>query len=354
MIIVRHGSFLDVSDSAGNVYIPSRFLHRNAQIIADNFLEKVIARIEGGQYQLDPAPGKLRALGRVEGEMIRFETGYFFTLAADGTYRKYGLENDNVEEISAINLPGEMWSFKIYGDTLWVATKEDGLYLYSISNIDDPELVLHSDSLNYLIAIAQYDSMLATGSYYTGSGGLRILSCTPDGGFQQYSVINYIYYEKMEFLSGKLVLMGRDRTSYPTVIDIEDPANPQIVFSGMGYGHYGGVLYENHALIKVSGADYGLITYELVDLSDPSWPVIIREFSSPTTIEAMLDDSTAVSQYFSIYQPFTGGPFVVLRGNVDDGFEIEGVVIFYETGEFQGGHPPYFVYDNKLWELGEW
>jgi hypothetical protein len=284
-------------------------------------------------------------VGDAAGKAIRFDSGTLLTVGYTGDYHVYSYNDQGVSEISSAQLARTVKETKLRGDTLWLTAHEDGIYAYSLQNPLEPQQLLHLDISGYLGPFALKDTIIAVGEpLYPGP--LRIFCYTSDGQCQEVSSVRNYFVRQMVFLSDYLVLVGRSE-SLPTVFDLQDPANPRLVYNGLEWECETGFLFGDSLILAPRyGHAHGTIGYRILGLSDPSSPASAGVFSADSWLTAIINDSLAAGSYY--FRPLSVS---ILSGDFSAGFQTAAIV--YEAYVDQLGRcaPPYFVMGGGFYKL---
>jgi len=261
------------TDSSGVAVVPGHARGERATIMKDNYLPLLVERLDTRQYVIEPTPQLLILIGEAEGVAIIFEPDNLVTLSCLCDYHVYAYDNQSVTEIASAILPSSMRQFQLFGDTLWFSTHDDGIYVFSLADILQPQLLFHLEITGYLSAFAVKDSIVAVGCRYEPNS-LRIFSYSANGQFQELASISEFIIDEMSIRDNYLILAGGE-TSMPTVFDITDPSNPILVYNGLEPGAETGIILDT--VLVVIPENYGYVTnvnlsYKLVRLTNPVNP----------------------------------------------------------------------------------
>lgn len=335
-------SFCEYTDYQGGAILPGHARGRGATIIKDNFFPSFIDELEPATYMLASTPRKLKLIGDITGDAIRFESARILTVTYHGEYRVYSYSDDELKEIASAQLPECIRVFKTYGDTLWLSTHEKGFYAYSLQNPMQPQLIYHLNIPGYTIRpFAVKDTFLAVGAW---GDFLRLYSFGYDGHYHQISLIDTIEgLNDMTFVSNFLVVINSNN-EMPIIYDLGDPSNPQTVYKNSETIYQNGFLYRNYVVLYHCYWYYYApdtsATYRLIDVSNPLDPLKLGPFSCDAMVTNIVNDTFAIGSY-------RGAATSVLHGNITSGFSTVAIA----SGGLCGSLPPYFILGYRLWKL---
>ena len=331
------------TDSNGVALVPGHARGEHATIMQDNYLPLSVERLDKREYVLEPTPQLLRSIGTAEGTALIFGADNLVTLDYQGDYHVYLYDNQSVTEIASAMLPGTMKQFKIFGDTLWYTTHNEGIYVYSIANALQPQLLFHLNISGYLDAFAVKDSIVVVCSPYS-PGPLRVFSYTTSGQFQQIGSMSEFIADEMTVRDNYLILVGGE-ASMPTVFDLTDPTQPLLVYNGLEPGAETGLILDTMLVVipeshsHISNVD---LTYKLIRLTNPLNPYFTGTFPANAVLYDIINNEYAVGDYVAYYS------IAVLAGTITDRFST--VALINEVGltEYGGSRPPYFLINDQL------
>jgi hypothetical protein len=341
--------FRVTTDNEGWACLPGYALDVRATIYRNNFFSKIENDLRPGEYVRTPTPCIFVEIGEIEGEAIRFESDMILSVTYQGDYHVYSYNHEGLTELATAEFPYSVKNFKLYGDTLWYTTHENGIYVYSLSDPLNPRQLFHLDIDGYLWPFAKRDSIVAVGSFYE-PGPLRVFSYFPDGNIEELDRIENYLIREMTFISNYLITLG-NYYNLPTVFDLQDPTDVRVVYNGENWEYDSGFMYyDTLVLVSRSGNAWsGTVDYLMLDLSDPSNPIDSYEFSATGWISEIIDDSTALGNYY-----YHSCAFCVFNRSSHSKFET--IAIISEEGflnGYGGCFPPYFIICDHLWMLIE-
>jgi hypothetical protein len=333
------------TDEGGIAAVPGQAQGKRAEIYKTNYFPRIVQSLSATQYTLNSTPRKLRRIGDTAGKAIRFDSGTLLSVAYTGDYHIYSYSDQEVDEVASAQLPQSVKEIKLCGDTLWLSTHEDGIYAYSLKNPLDPQQLFHLDISGYLGPFALKDTIIAVADPWE-PGPLRVFSYTADGQVRKLSSIRNFMVRQMTFLSSYLVLIG-GRESLPTVLDLQDPTSPRLVYNGLEWECETGFLFgDSLILVPRYGQAYGSVGFRMLDLSDPSNPTRAGVFSADSWLTQIVNDSLAVGSYY-LRRLSTS----VLTGDLSHGFQTQAIVYEAWVDQFGGCDPPYFIMGSGLYKL---
>jgi len=113
------------------------------------------------------------------------------------------------------------------------------------------------------------------------------------------------------------------------------------VYNGIESNFYGGFLYRQR-LVLLPQNWRG--EYKLLQLFVPSEPKYQVSFHADASVNALLDDFSAVGTYYL-------GGITVMKGSLSSYFS--SVALVSDAHEYEGSDPPYFKFDDTVWKLEE-
>ena len=333
------------TDDRGIATVPGRAEGKRVEIYKTNYFPHIVQSLSATQYTLNATPRQLRRIGDAAGKAIRFDSGTLLTIAYAGDYHVYSYSDQEVDEVAFTQLARIVKEMRLYGDTLWFSTHEDGIYVYSLQNPLDPQQLFHLDISGYLGPFALKDTIIAVADPWE-PGPLRLFSYTADGQVRELCSIRNFMVRQMAFLSSYLVLIGGSE-SLPTVLDLQDPTSPRLVYNGLEWECETGFLFgDSLILVPRYGQAHGTVRFRILDLSDPSNPTGAGGFSADSWLTRIINDSLAVGCYY-----FRRYSTSVLTGDLLHGFQTQAIVYEAWVDQFGGCDPPYFIMGSGLYKL---
>lgn len=333
------------TDSNGVALVPGHARSEQATIMKDNFIPLFVERLDTRQYILEPTPQLLRLIGTAEGTAIIFEADNLVTLSYHGDYHVYTYDDQGVVEITTAVLPSTMKQFKLFGDTLWFTTHDDGIYVYSLADVLQPQLLFHLDITGYLDAFAVKDSIVVVCSSIPGP--LRIFTYSPSGQFQELASMSEFIADEMTIRDSYLILVGGE-ASMPTVFDLTDPVQPILVYNGLEHGAETGLILDTILVVVPEYYSYTTnvsVTYKLVRLTNPANPYFCGVFHADAWLYDIINNEYALGDHVGFYAT------AVLAGNITDGFTTVALITEQSYPSYGGSHPPCFLIGGQLWIL---
>jgi hypothetical protein len=315
-----------------------------ATIYKNNFFSKVINEIHSADYLIHRTPYELSDLGYIEGKAIKFLSDRIITITYQGTYHLYEYDDLGAGELVSDSLPSPVKSVKLFGDTLWYTTHNDGIYVYSLTDPSNPQRLFHLQIDGYLQPFARKDTLVALGDLYQ-LGPIRIFAYSPEGEIRALGSIGDFFVDEMAFFSNFLVTV-RNYSILPYVFDASDPANINLVYSGY-FGNYNRGFIHGDSVVMMAGNGDGFMNqYLMLGLAAPASPQVAYAFVAPGQIENIIQDSLAVGKYYFDWNAMT----VFRRGDQND-FEALAMISERAYEGHGGSFPPYFIIGSHLYKL---
>jgi hypothetical protein len=339
--------FRVATDRRGWATLPGYARGLRATIYKNNYFSIIKNGLIPNSYMLNPTPYIFTEIGEIEGTAIRFDSHQLLTITYQGEYHVYSYDDNAVSEIASSELPLVVRNFKLYGDTLWYAAYDDGIYVYSLADPLNPQQLFHLNISGILWPFARKDTIVAVGSFFS-SGPLRVFSYNSEGAILELDSMENFLMAKMTFISDYVITL-RNYSNLLTVFDLADPADIRLAFNGYYDGYETPFLYGDTIIITGDGnATSGTRGYQAIDLSNPEDPANTYAFTATGRIEEMVNDSTAVGRYY-----YHGDALCVFRRVSLTQFETIGIVSELGYREHGGCKPPYFIIGERLWKLEE-
>jgi hypothetical protein len=333
--------FRETTDSRGRAVMPGFARDVRTIIRKSNYFSIYETYLHPAVYVLMPTPKVLVDLGAIEGDLISFEFFKILTINYQGEYRVYDFNGSSLSENMMVEFPPAVKEFKLFGDLLWYTTHDDGIYVYSLFNPLNPFQYFHLDIDGYLGPFDVKDSLVAVTSNYR-PGPIRLLSYHTDGTVNELDRIGDFSANKIYFLGDYLIITGYG--SGYTIFDVADPSDIRLAHNG-SYGRSSSSFLRGDTLILAP--DYGDYNYVMIDLSDPANPEEFGRFSATGRIDHILNDSTAIGEYYYEYQALC----VFDRTSPTNFDAVAMVSEFYGYQGHHGGSPPYYLIGGRLWRL---
>jgi len=338
-------SFRVVTDRWGRAELPGFARDYHALIGKNNYYSIIEDDLRSDVFTLIPTPQELREIGNIEGDLIRLENSRILTVTYQGQYRVYGYNEYDVSEILMVELPHLVVQFKLFGDSLWCTSYENGIYVYSLADPMNPAELFHLGIDGYLRAFDVKDSLVAVGAN-TGAEPIRLFSYHTDGSFYLLDNMGTLTAGRLYFRSHYLIATFYNNNRY-YVFDVADPRDVRFEYEG-GQGGYlspifhGDTLITEKAGVNTPGEKYHFL---MIDMSDPGDPSDLGEIMAEGFVNDIIDDFTAVGGYYY-------GDFCVFERSRRSDFEAVAMVSeFYDYRSYHGGAPPFFLVGEKLWKL---
>jgi hypothetical protein len=350
-------AFAYVTDTDGVATILGRDEGRFAYATLDQYLPLSV-NLTAGTFVLTRAAKTLRRIGPVAGTALRFEAARLITLGYNGEYRVYSYDAAHVSETTARQLAPCVRDFRIQGDNLWVATHNDGVYVYSVADPMVPRFLAHLLKDGYNKSVAVDGSLVAVTGFPGDDNPLRVYSYDAAWNFQLESEIPSFHGHVCAIRSGHLVATNPDwpyfqstgiTVNVPVVYDLFDPTNLVVAHSGAETDYRDGNLFGNR-FVLVTHAPWTTQPppCKVLNLTDPANPVEIGTFTADCDFSALVSDTMITGIW-----PLAGRTgMAILEGDLQTQFSTT-AVIYSQSGppEFHGYAPPYFVISDGLYIL---
>jgi len=350
-------SFQVKTDSRGIAILPSFAFNYDALIYKNNFFPKSIDLIQfpsilpPNTYIITPMPKQLKLIGAVEGWSIQFDQGILVTLDYHGGYHIYSYSNQGISEILFIQfLTSSIRDTQLRGNTLWFSTHDDGIYVYSLADIFDPQQLHHLNITGYLGKFAINDSVVVVGNPWDREE-LRVYSYNTSGEIQELSRFGNHLGINLNFIDNYLIILDY-YDNLPAIYDFHDPANPFLVYNGIEPDYWHGFLYENYLILIPKWELIGEKTnFKIIDLSDPANPSTAGFFYADSQLTQIIDENTAIGRY-----QIWSGATSILSGNIASDFKTTAIVTDnpWEQNflhQFEGCSFPFFIIGKCLYKL---
>lgn len=338
--------FWVMTDSWGRAEVPGFGRVFPAAIKKDNHFSIIVDHLRSGTYSLSPTPLKLGEIGRIKGDLIRFENSRIITINYQGEYRVYSFNGYDISEILMVELPFPVVEFKLFGDELWYTTFQDGIYVYSLADPMNPAELFHLDFYGLPRAFDVKDSLVAVGAN-AGTGPIRLFAYHTDGTVTELDRIGNLAVRKIYFRSHYLIALNYYSNLY-TVFDVADPNDVRFEYQGNHEGYYSPFFYGDTLILEGSGIypPEEKMGFLMIDMSDPGNPSEIGEFMAEGRIDYIVDDFTAVGRYY-----LDGDAMSVFKRTAAGDFEAVAMVSEHGYDYHHGSDPPYFLTCERLWKL---
>lgn len=350
------GFFGAQTDSRGIAALPGSALGERASINKTNYYPKIVSllpyppSIPPTTYVITPTPKKLKLIGQVEGWIVRSDSKNLVTVDRLGGYHVYDYSDQGVSEIASARIAGDIRKTEVHGTRLWFNSYNDGIYVYSLEDPLNPQLLFHLEIPGEHIQYSVKDNIVVVGSL-RNRGPLTVYTYNLNGEYQEIGQFGNFYCRELTFLSHYLILITFKDDLY-NIYDFQDPAIPLLINSIYEPEFYFNCLYKN-ALIFHPSYEYPSYeyleehpaVYKLIDLTDPSTPTT-RFFLADSELIAIIDDTIATGRSYNHCDN------CVLLGDFVSGFKTASIIAEYPQ-EFGGYAPPYFVIAERLWKFEE-
>ncbi len=331
------------TNTEGWARLHARALNYGAVIFKNNFFPRMVPKLQETTYVLEPTPDSLVPIGRVSGSLVRFDESTLTTITYGGSYLVYTYSESSIHKVFSQSLPAvAIKHFTLKGDTLWLATHDDGIYVFSLYQPFAPRLLFHLEISGYLRHFEVMDSLLILSFL---EGPTRIYGYHPDGTWQEIATLSEQAFAALRVLQPWYVAGIAGGTA--VVYDLRDPHTPHIVWMETDPSLYSG-LFDGDTLLLLMANPWRSsppYPYRAIDLSNPEAPVEVATFTAPKEIMAVFSDTLAVASSHEILS------VALLRGSLNSEFETTGVISEVGVAAFQGAFPPFFLINGIFWKL---
>jgi hypothetical protein len=333
------------TNSAGEALLPGSARGGWAMIYKNNYYTRSVSALSDDEYILNETPMELAEVDTISGTAVYFTDETIATIVYPGIYNVYDYNDQGVTQLVSIDLPGPVTHFRAYGNQLWMAIDGDGLYVYNVSGYTELIEICHLEIPGVLGIFCVIDSLIAVcgGS---NNNVFQLYSYTYNGNYDLLDDLEGYYFRDM-FQVSDYIIGTNDYENMPTVIDISDPHDIEVVYNGVLFGfnqafHYG------DSLITVAGNYYDSQPTRVnltFDMSEPADPRLAYSFIADGALEGFCDSLWAIGTYYYNLQS------VAVFSRVQT--ITTTVAIISEEGydTHNGNRPPYFIIGNKLWKL---
>jgi len=336
------------ADADGRATLPASAGGGDAWIHLDNYIPRRVVLNRPYRYELAPTPQRLRLLGSVEGQAVRFAPGRLSTLDYQGTYHLYAIGGTGLAEMATAEFPHGVKQARLIGDTLWLAAYDDGIFAYSLADPEHPLEVLHLAIPGVNRVFALRGNMIVVGNDKEVSS-LGVYLFEADGTFVEAARFGDFYVASIDFLDGYLIATAYSK-AHPRVYALYDPFHPVLVYEDTEPEHWTGLLYgRQYVQVPPRDSVSGNTVHGRLDLTDPAHPREIGTLRADSRLIAIIDDATAIGYYHVL-----GNALSVLKGGPVTGYWTAAVISedpHYDLNLFGGCAPPYFVISDRLWVL---
>ncbi len=340
-----------ITNSDGKAILGEKALKRGAVIYKTNYLPISVSSISQTTYTLRKTEKQLKLIGDVVGKAVRFRQNELITIDYQGNYHLYSYNDQSVTEIFTQHLHDSVNAVpehQLIGDKLWLATHNNGIFVYSIQNPSSPQLLFSLPVTGYLGPFAVKDSFLVVGDRWN-PGPVRFFVFEPNGDFREISRVQNYFVRKITFVGNYLILVGNS-DCLPTVFDVTNVFSPRVVFNGLDWEHQTGFFYNQNLILipyNAYGGDNAILDYKVLDLSNPASPTALNTFSADSWLTGLASDNIAYGNYYYHNQTIS-----LLEGNISSySFNTVATVSEGTIDGIGGAYPPYFIIGNRLWKL---
>ncbi len=264
--------------SDGRAVISGDFEGRSACLIKDqHYAEQVV--LCGGTFVLTPAPKVMRRIGPVTGKVVRFDEGRVVTLGYEGDYHVYSFGSGSVVQIASVKLDSSVRDFEFHGEILWCGAPDDkGVYVYSLHDPLNPELLGHLPIDGCITKLAVNGSCAAVHAYADGAYPLRVFSYDQDWNLTLEWELEDFRGDVHGFVSQYLIFTiqdfhatggaGTGFSSY-CAYDFSVPSSPMLSYFGFDNTCVWHGLFGNLYLTCNSFSPGEAVSYYGYEISDP-------------------------------------------------------------------------------------
>lgn len=340
------------TNSDGIAVLPADAEGQRASIYKTNYLPNAVSMLYSGIYPLHQSPRMLRRLGAVAGAVVRFGQDELLTLDYSGTYRVYALSEESIREVVARPLGDSVVLIRstcLVGDTLWCATNSRGIYAISLRDPLAPRTLFRLNYAGALWPIAVRDSLLIAGNAWH-IGPVRILSYRGDGSCTEIGRVSDLYVRRLELI-GNAVVVFRGLGTLPVVLDISDPGQPRVSFSGSASGFNNAFFRRPYVIltsdVRTADATHPL-RFSVLRVSERGEVTPEGEFNADTWLAGIASGDIAYGRNY-----FDTNTISFLEGSLASGFTTVATVAGQYYEDIGGAAPPFFIVEGGLWKLGD-
>lgn len=338
------------TDEKGVAILPASARGQWSSIYLTNYHPRIISAMTPGRYVLNKTSKKLVPIGNINGMVIRFNPDEIITVEYDGTYRIYAYSGSSASETFRQQLHDSARAVSetlLTGDTLWFTTENAGVFAFSISQPASPAFLFRLKIPGVLGPFTVKDSVMILGDPLK-PGPLRIVAFDAMGTYRELSAVYNYFVRQMTHIGNAVVLLGNN-DCLPAVFDISNPRLPRLLYNGLEWEYQSGFFDHNHIILTPQygyGGSSIQIDYKVMDLTDPSNPIIKNPFSADSWIDGLASSNWAYGSYYG-HSPTIS----IMYGNMEIGFKTVATVSERIFTGVTGALPPYFVMGNRLWKL---
>jgi hypothetical protein len=205
-----------------------------------------------------------------------FIADYAYNVSYDsGGFQVLSVANPANPELVYIHDLHLLHNLTLDGTTLYVSTQTTGVYSFDVSYPPAPVLVGHNDESEFVSEMAVYNDYLIT-----CGRNCEIYDVSDPSAMSIVSDNPLMSTVATVFVSDNFAYIGH-RYSGLTIVDVNDPTNPQVVANYTTAGRtYTAQVYGHLAYVSSSG---GL---EILDVSDPANPTLLGYFEDSDTCQS--------------------------------------------------------------------
>ncbi|MCP4631541.1 MAG: hypothetical protein GY855_01350 [candidate division Zixibacteria bacterium] len=336
--------FKTKTNKFGIALVPDNAVKHDVIISKTNYYPEVIPYISPGQYTLVSTPQRVAKIddSEIGGKIISMESGLIMSIGYNtGTYHLYSYGDDGISELASSQIHTIIKDFEFHHDTLWFSTHDDGIFVYSVEDKYNPQLLFHLDIPGNSLYFSKHDSLVAVTG---GEESIRIYSYDTQGNYtEKCNILQYSHY--LKFHSNYLISFGGESLFY--IFDLQQSVDPKIVYSGVNEGYYPAYAYND--LIFLKPRYYVLanqVSYKILNISDPSYPYSEGGLTSDASLIEIQNDSMATGYYCGSWESIS-----ILRGRLHGNMKTVATLYHSRSYSWIEGNPPYYIVDGQLWKL---
>lgn len=202
-----------------------------------------------------------------------FIADYAYNVSFDtGGFQVLSVANPTNPELVYIHDLHLLYNLALDGTTLYVSTQTTGVYSFDVSSPAAPVLLDHNDESEFVSEMAIYNDYLIT-----CSRNCEIYDISTPSAMSIVSFNPMMSTVATVFVADNFAYIGH-RYSGLTIVDVNDPANPQVVSNYATAGRaYTAQVYDHLAYVTSSAG------MEILDVSDPANPTLLGFFEDSDT-----------------------------------------------------------------------
>lgn len=332
--------FSAVTNEKGEGWLPYKALNQKATLSKTNCFPAQVTLFAGSNYRMTVAPKQVREIGQANGKLIKYDLPFFAMISYSGTYQVVSVSGSGIKTVADFPMPATYKKIVLHGDSLWFTTHQDGIYAYSLANLQQPQFIRRLYVPGYLGAFDIKDSLLAVGGY----DSLRIYRMHSDGSLTKCFHFDVLYVVDAKFIKDYLVITNYS-DCLPCIFDVHSPDSIRLISQTPRSSGYWRALWWGDSLVL--GDDLG--NHQIIDLSEPAIPKGVGTFQTEARIEFIGRD-WAVGSNLNDWSSTT-----ILSLNVGSNTPVtpQAIIsgVFTDELGFGGAFPPYYIVGGKVWKL---